>query len=151
MAQSKEMKSLIKQLEAMRDGINPIIKKAFTSKQDAVLKYNTEEQLFKKGERSDGLKLKPSYADSTKRYKRRKGQRISNVTLKDSGDFYKSIRVYPADDEVVIKSNGGVTYAPFLEDRYGAEIYGMQDKFIKQFYNRFIDKPITRFIQKAVK
>ena len=151
MAQSKEMKALISQLEKIQDGINPIIKKAFNSKQAEVLKYNTEKQLFKKGERSDGLKLTPAYADSTKSYKRKRGQRISNVTLKDSGDFYNSIRVYPADEEVEIKTDGSLNYSKFLEGRYGAEIYGLQDKFIKEFYNRFISKPVTRFIQKAVK
>ena len=151
MAQSKEMKAAIKRLKALQDGINEEIQEAFDSKQAEVVNYNTNKQLFKKGERADNARLVPQYAESTKRIKRKKGQRISNVTLRDTGDFYKSIKVDAREEEVEIKTDGSLKYSEYLEDRYGEQIYGLQHKFLKQFYNRFIKKRVKRLVKKAVK
>ena len=151
MAQSKEMKAAIKRLKALQDGIYEEIQDAFDKKQVEVIEYNTNKQLFKKGERSDGARLIPKYAESTKRIKRKKGQRISNVTLRDTGDFYKSIKVDAREEEVEIKTDGSLNYSDHLENRYGALIYGLQPKFLRQFYNRFIKKRVKRLVKNAVK
>ena len=151
MAQSKEMKAAIKRLKALQDGIYEEIQEAFDTKQAEVLEYNTNKQLFKKGERADNARLIPKYAESTKRIKRKKGQRISNVTLRDTGDFYKSIKVDAREEEVEIKTDGSLKYSDHLENRYGEQIYGLQPKFLKQFYNRFIKKRVKRLVKKSVK
>ena len=151
MAQSKEMKAAIKRLKTLQDGIYEEIQDAFNRKQAEVLDYNTNKQLFKKGERADGARLIPKYAESTKRIKRKKGQRISNVTLRDTGAFYKSIKVDARAEEVEINTNGSLDYSDHLENRYGAQLYGLQPKFLKQFYNRFIKKRVKRLVKKAVK
>ena len=151
MAQSKEMKAAIKRLKALQDGIYEEIQEAFDKKQVEVIEYNTNKQLFKKGERSDNARLIPKYAESTKRIKRKKGQRISNVTLRDTGAFYKSIKVDAREEEVEIKTDGSLDYSDHLENRYGALIYGLQPKFLRQFYNRFIKKRVKRLVKKAVK
>ena len=60
--------------------------------------------------------------------------------------------VYDArEEEVEIKTDGSLKYSEYLEDRYGEQIYGLQPKFLKQFYNRFIKKRVKRLVKKAVK
>lgn len=77
-----------------------------------------KDQLFQ-GIGKDGKKVTPAYAESTIRYKKRKGQPYDRVTRKDTGSYYAGIRVdvsqdflnwYSTDekDEALDKKYGGI-------------------------------------------
>ena len=92
---------------------------------------NTKVQLFDYGENNEGVQLSAiggTYAPSTIRIKARKGQPSNRVTLKDTGDFYKTF-------DVQVKNNANFTITANtmksgqdLEDRWGDDIVGLQDE-----------------------
>ena len=59
---------------------------------DEIVYYITEIQLFEKGVDGLGKKLK-QYTPFTISEKKKKGQKFSNTTLEDTGQFYSSFRV----------------------------------------------------------
>lgn len=138
------VKAKIKQIETV---LYPTLKDVFT-KYDTVIKAtNTQEQLFTLGQDSNAQSL-GSYAESTKRIKIRKRQPIDRVTLKDTGAFYESITVIATDKEVIIETS--IEYAKWLVNRYGKEILGIQDVFLKDFYNRYITPELESEINKII-
>ena len=58
-----------------------------------VVKLITLDQLYDKGIRGDGKSL-GEYSSYTKLKKQEAGQKYSNVTLLDGGDFYESVKVF---------------------------------------------------------
>jgi len=65
--------------------------------QAQIIDLNTQEQLFEKGVDSTGVSLgeySPNTIEGTRFYlgKKQKGQRYDHITLRDTGDFYKSFR-----------------------------------------------------------
>lgn len=70
-----------------------------------IIYLNTIEQLFEKGEDSDGLELYPFYAQKTILYKKEKGQRYDHVTLNDTGAFYRSFEVIVSDEYFLINAD----------------------------------------------
>ena len=108
-----------------------ILKKPKTQKY--ITDLNTKVQLFGYGEDSRGIRLDVvsdigGYAPSTIKIKARKGQPTNRVTLKDTGDFYKTfdVQVKPnADFSITANTKKG---GQDLEDRWGDNILGLQDE-----------------------
>jgi len=106
-----------------------ILKKPKTQK--FITDLNTKVQLFDYGEDSRGIQLAAvggTYAPSTIKIKARKGQPTNRVTLKDTGDFYKTF-----DVQVKPNANFSITANTMksgqdLEDRWGDNILGLQDE-----------------------
>tara|TARA_R110000824_G_scaffold158397_3_gene332216 strand:- start:67 stop:513 length:447 start_codon:yes stop_codon:yes gene_type:complete len=106
-----------------------ILKKKKTQK--FITNLNTRVQLFDYGEDSRGIQLMATggtYAPSTIRIKKKKRQPTNRVTLKDTGDFYKTF-------EVIVKPNASfsikadtIKNEKDLEDRWGEDIVGLQDE-----------------------
>lgn len=93
---------------------------------------NQQQDQFNKGEDSKGMQFVPSYALSTIKKKRSKGQPTNRVTLKDTGDLYRSIEVETTTNEAIIKVN--VEYFKYLVGKYDQNIIlGMQEEFLKEF------------------
>ena len=94
---------------------------------DLVIELNTIKQLYDKGidANSDSL---GEYAPFTIREKIKKGQPTDRVTLKDTGEFYKSFRIKVDGDEIDIEADT-IKYdfdgAWDLLDIYGADILGL--------------------------
>lgn len=64
---------------------------------DYIIELNTQKQLFEKGIDSTGRSLDDiggGYSPYTIELKTAKGQPTDHVTLKDTGDFYNSFRIY---------------------------------------------------------
>ena len=59
-----------------------------------------QKQIFA-GQKSDGSIIRPAYSPATVRLKIRKGQPDDRVTLKDKGDFYKSIKPMVPEDVLI--------------------------------------------------
>jgi hypothetical protein len=79
------------------------LKKVLNKKkvQDYLINLNTEIQLFEEGVDVFGVSLfqKRPYTPFTQKIKLSKGQPSKRVTLKDTGDYYKTFRV-------LVESNG---------------------------------------------
>lgn len=105
-----------------------------------------QEQLFQ-GLRSDGKRIKPGYATSTKDYKRKKGQPFDRVTLKDTGQFYSGILIDVRGETFVITSADEKTGK--LEDKYGFRIFGL-NKESRIEYNPILRKALLNRLRAAL-
>ena len=109
----------------------------------------TEDQLFE-GVDNMGQPIRPAYAPFTIEIKRIEGQPTDRVTLKDTGDFHRSIDVrfgsgtsehafvFYATDEKFLK----------IEKKYGKNLLGLNEESLKEFNEIIRDELITT-IQKA--
>jgi len=120
-----------------------ILKQAKTKKY--ITDLNTKVQLFDYGEDARGVQLAAvggGYAPSTIRIKARKGQPTSRVTLKDTGDFYKSFDVQIKPNADFSITSDSIKNGVDLHKRWGENIEGLQPENIvlvmdyleKEFY-----------------
>ena len=146
MALSKETKGFIKRVREIKSLINPTLKQVFTVKKAEVIKINTEQQLYDKGENAlkISLKIKNPYKPRTVEIKKIKGQPSDRVTLNDTGAFYKSFKVIPRKNEVEIIATSVKT--EHLVKKYGEEILGLQEGFLKTFYEDNIEPKLEKKI-----
>lgn len=125
-----------KKLKELEKAINPTIKKTIDSNKPLIIDQQTNEQLYE-GKDSNDKNLQPSYALSTKIAKRRKGQITNRVTLKDTGDLYKSIKVDAKTNEFIISAN--VEYFKYLVNHYSSNIIlGLNEDFLDKFTKKKI-------------
>lgn len=85
---------------------------------------NTQNQMFQ-GVSGQGVPIVPAYRAYTVRIKRMKGQPSNRVTLRDTGDFHRSVRAVFKDDEITMTATDPKTSD--LEDKYGPDILGLND------------------------
>lgn len=114
---------------------NKLLKEALSNSsiQADILELNTEEQLFDKGIDSAGISLgeyAPATIFGTVNFKGKieKGQPIDRVTLKDTGDFYKSFKFKNGANSFTIKANDEKDGAVLLTKQYGDEILGLTNE-----------------------
>jgi hypothetical protein len=139
MGLNQRFKQKMRQLEA---SINPSIKKAVNTNSNLLEQQQTEGQ-FDKGKDALNVSFVPSYATSTKNYKRRNGQPTNRVTLKDSGDLYNSVNIEGTSSQIVFSAN--VEYFKYLVNHYsGNQILGIQPKAMEVFVNAYICKEIVK-------
>lgn len=105
---------------------------------DLVIKLNTEDQLFRKGIDSEGDKLRSIfarfgryYADRTILIKEGKGQPTDRVTLKDTGDFYRSFDLILTNDNDLEITANTLKEDNDLAEVWGADIIGLTDENLK--------------------
>ena len=95
--------------------------------QDYIIELNTEgentSQLFELGIDSEGNRL-GDYSGFTKNIKASKGQRIDHITLKDTGEFYKSFKVTPNKNGFRISANPNKDDSNLFDD-FGVDIVGL--------------------------
>lgn len=120
---------LIKAVEEFENESNSILLHLFKDREEEVISLNVDDQLFNKGIDSNGEKLTPPYAASTKKRKRRKGQPTDRVTTRDEGDFHRSI-IFDYRQTEVAFGNDDPKFR-YLSDRYGEHILGLTPKNIE--------------------
>ncbi len=109
--------------------VNELIKVLSEDKSfiDLIIGLNTQKQLFDKGIDSTGRSLESIgglYSFETVKIKNELGQPTDRVTLKDTGDFYESFRVFFRDGNLVITADT-IKDTDNLIDRWGADILGL--------------------------
>lgn len=124
---------LKRKVERLKDSIDLSIKSSVENNKIVLKKMQTEDQLFN-GINSENEKIKPSYSLSTIKYKKRKNQPFNRVTLKDTGDFYKSIRVEAKATEFTISTK--INYSVFLINKY-SKILGITNKNLETFIKEY--------------
>lgn len=125
----------------------PTLKDVFQKNSAEIERLNAEAQLYDKGQDSKGISLQP-YAQSTITIKLRKGQPTDRTTLRDTGDFHRSITVIAEDNQLVIESS--IEYAVFLTSRYGKDILGVQDMNLSDFFFKYVQPEINTNIANII-
>ncbi len=130
----KPLNDLEKFILEIKNSIPTWIKEVVEQNKDVILDLQLQGQ-FDKGKDSEGKKLVPPYALSTRKKKRKKGQPTNRVTLKDTGKFYESVKVEVRSDEFEIKS--AINYSIYLVKKYGA-IFGLTPSNLEDFTKNFV-------------
>jgi len=131
---------LIRKINALEKAINPSIKESIDRNKGVLIDDQTDQ--MDSGKDSLNISFVPSYADSTKQYKRRKGQPTNRVTLKDTGDLYRSIQIDTTTTQAIITAN--VEYFKYLVTHYENNvILGIQSDLMKDFIIKYT-KPILK-------
>jgi hypothetical protein len=121
-------------------------------------------RIYNDGTDADNKKLKtdrgrPLYAIRTQRIKSKKGQKYSNVTLKDTGQFYDSfvIRTQNKMFEVIAKyqKKDGNIYDNFQKlyssfEQFDKAITGMQEDEWKLFLDNVIQPKFLQILKNSV-
>lgn len=139
------LQNTIRQLE---DSINRSIQESIKAN-EGVIKTLQISQLFA-GKTKEDAKITPDYALSTKILKRKKGQPTDRVTLRDTGDFYRSIEIVAGGNAMIIRTI--ISYSIYLINKY-ADILGLTadnwEKFINQYTLPTIKKNFDDIIAKS--
>lgn len=107
-----------------------------------IIEMNTNDQLFKKGVDSNGVSLMDiggDYSFVTKDMKSRNNQPYDHITLKDTGDFYKSWNVKILADTIFIEADT-IKDGDDLQQRWGNDILGLTDESKQKLINYAIGK-----------
>lgn len=106
----------------------------------AIAETNAD-QLFA-GLRADDSEIEPAYKPFTIAIKKEKQQPTDRVTLKDTGEFHRSIFVKFTKDTIIIDSDNDLRDK--LVEKYGAAIFGLT-KQNKQALIRIIERRLNRW------
>jgi len=133
----------------LQQAVNLSLQESINQNKQVILELQTQEQMYQ-GKDSKGIDIKPAYADSTIKIKRRKRQPTDRVTLFDTGDFYNSLEVIAGKNDAIIRTI--ISYSVFLVDKY-ADILGLDEeswtKFIENFTIPTIKKNFDDIIAKS--
>ena len=97
---------------------------------EMIIEMNTNDQLYKRGIDAKGTELSDiggDYSFITKDIKSRKGDIYTHVTLKDTGDFYKSWRVTVMGEVIFIEADT-IKDGDDLRKRWGNDILGLTEE-----------------------
>lgn len=139
------IKQLLNRFEAI--DTDKIVRETMEESADAI-KQKNQEQLFA-GENSAGTDIEPFYKPLTIAIKQSKGQPTDRVTLRDTGSFYQGIYVSVQGDKLITDSTDSKSAK--LQDKYGDQIFGLNDKFSSEVIRETIRPVFKEKIQDATK
>ena len=116
---------------------------------EVIKELQTQEQLYQ-GRDSKGIDIKPAYADSTIKIKKRKGLPADRVTLFDTGDFYNSLEVLAGKNDMIIRTV--ISYSVYIVAKY-QDVLGLDleswTKFLEQYTIPIIKNNFDDIITKS--
>jgi hypothetical protein len=136
-------------VEELQKAVNDSIQESINQNNKVILELQTQEQMYQ-GIDSKGIDIKPAYADSTIKIKRKKFQPTDRVTLFDTGAFYNSLEVIAGNNDAVIRTI--ISYSVYLVDKY-ADILGLDEEnwtvFLEKYTIPTIKKNFDDIIAKS--
>lgn len=103
-------------------------------------------RLFRTGVAGDGQKITPEYSPITVTRKKGKGQISSHVTLRDTGEWYRSFYIDFIDGEVVVESNSSKTED--LTVKYGDSILELTEQEVELIVLSIIEPELFKVLNK---
>lgn len=135
----------IARLKAVADNYTEYVYKELKESENYVLRI-PRLRMSISGTDANDKKISPLYAESTKKRKQRKGQRTSNVTLKDSGDLRSSFYLVREGSAIDFRV-GNFPYINDLVSHYsGNELFGFSPKDEAEIYRIFIKPALEKLI-----
>jgi len=117
----------------LQQSINLSIQESINSNKDMIRELQTQEQLYQ-GTDSEGIDIKPAYANSTIKIKRRKGQPTDRVTLFDTGAFYDSLEVVAGKSDMIIRTV--ISYSVYIVAKY-QDVLGLDQESWTKFLDQY--------------
>lgn len=119
----------------LQEEINKLIKES----EPEIVEMN-QEQMFA-GFRSDGSSIDPEYTSYTKKLKAKRNQPVDRVTLKDTGSFYKLMKL---EGMKVISTDEKFDS---LKSKYGENIMGLDETDMDKITDDKLTPGITKAFQ----
>lgn len=121
-----------------------------------IIELNTIEQLYNKGINSQGINLErigghysevTVFGDASRGIKGKlaKNQPVDRVTLKDTGAFYKSWKVFLDSSNDFEITNDPIKDGENILDRWGKQVIGLTDESQSKF-NEEVKKRISNIV-----
>lgn len=122
------IKNLLFRLRKFDAVLNAELRNEIFDNEDLIIRMVIENQLYEKGIEGRGIEISSymPYRPRTIIRKRKKGQPTNRVTLKDTGEFYRSLHLEMDSDGFYIKSDDDK--AQYLLKKYGTTIFRLTNE-----------------------
>lgn len=145
------LRNLEYRLRAFKDSLPMLLEEIIRDKEDVIISAITDDQLYRRGinGRDEKIMNYMPYRPSTIRKKQKKGQPTTRVTLKDTGEFYKSIfMVFDSEGFYITSSD---EKAKYLIKKYGKSIFRLTDKNLTRILRSHVKKELIKRIKRAAR
>jgi hypothetical protein len=139
-----EIRAYISELKEIRETLPKKVDEIIHSKESYILGM-LKKRLFDFGVDGDG-KLIGTYSNKTKILKKKKGQRTSFITLRDTGDFYKGMFIDNFPGRIFIDSRDSITN--ILISIYGQSILELTVQEQQHIIDAVIEPEINKILAK---
>jgi len=119
----EDIERRISQIKSLSADLNIIINNSIRANAKFVIDLNVNQQL--KGLNAKGGRI-GTYADSTKKSRRRKGLQIGFVDLEDTKNYHQGFAIFYGTNYIEL-SSPDTMYSIFLDNRY-KDLFGMDDE-----------------------
>lgn len=138
-------------LRAFKDNLPMLLEDIVHDKEDVIVSAIADDQLYRRGINGRGEKIMDymPYTARTIKNKKRKGQPTARVTLRDTGDFHKSMYVVFDSEGFYITANDKKTEE--LVGKYGEEIFRLTNKNFTRIVRSHIRKELVKRLKRAIK
>lgn len=145
------IKNLEYRLRAFKDSLPMLLEDIILDKEDVIVSAVANSQLYRRGITGTGKRIVDymPYAPRTIRAKKKKGQPTTRVTLRDTGEFHRSMFVVFDSEGFYVTSNDDKT--KFLVKRYGDEIFRLTDDNLTRIIRSHVKKELIKRLKKAIK
>lgn len=145
------IRNLEYRLRAFKDSLPMLLESIILDKEDVIVSAIANNQLYRRGITGTGKKIMDymPYAPRTIQRKKKKGQPTMRVTLRDTGEFHKSMFLVFDSEGFYITSNDDKT--KFLVKRYGDEIFRLTDENLTRIIRSHVRKELVKRIKQVVK
>lgn len=126
-------------LENEISNIEPLIRKIIEDNKGKILSI-IKLRLYRKGIDGDGNEILPSYSIGTINEKKAKRQITSHVTLRDTGNWYKSFYIVYENSEIKAKSDSSKTIE--LTEKYSDSILDFTNQELENIIQSIIEPEI---------
>jgi len=144
----RAIERLERKLRELKAVVNPTLKQTIDRNKGVLI--DQQQTQMNKGRDAFNVSLIPSYAESTIKQKKRKGDPFNRVTLKDTGELYRSIQIDTTTTQAIISTN--VEYFKYLVDHYDTNIIlGIQSEFLNEFLNKYFKPELRKAWEQILK
>lgn len=140
-------KPLSAKLQALLNGgLNDIVKSLVVLEQDFAIDLNQGQ--LNEGQNIDKSDIIPEYSRTTISIKKSKNQISDRVTLRDTGDFYKSFKLKAENDSFSISATDSKTNK--LQKKYGTKILGLSEESKAIFARHGLKIQLMKLIKQKI-
>ena len=145
------LRNLVFRLRKFKDDIPIYLEDIIRDKENVIISAIADDQLYKRGVNGSDVKIMSymPYRPSTIKYKQRKGQPTTRVTLRDTGDFHESMYLVVDSEGFYITADDYKT--KFLTAKYGNNIFRLTDKNFTRILKSHIQKEMVKRIREATR
>lgn len=133
-------KKLMREIHA---GIHDVVVESIKRNDFKILDFNRDKQLAEKGEDAKGDQL-GTYSNGWKRIRISRGLQVQYVDTRFTGKFHATLKLVVENDQFKIVSQ--VDYADDIIKKYGADVLGLQQKYLEEIVNTMIIPDIKQMI-----